>query len=95
MQHHAPLEQSHSLAGRLKRKVQVRFKTANLKGKHSDREDIMSRCYVYLEESSTEGFEDTLGQCGLCAVSEGAGQKQRGLLLNGRVLIVHHTQDVL
>lgn len=50
---------------------------------------------MYLEESSTEGFEDTLGQRGLCAVSEGAGQKQRGLLLNGRVLIVHHTEDVL
>ena len=51
--------------------------------------------YGYLDESSTEGFEDALGQSGLSAVSEGAGQKQRGLLLNGRVLIVHHTQDVL
>lgn len=51
--------------------------------------------YEYLDESSTEGFEDALWQCGLYAVSEGAGQKQRGLLLNGGVLIVHHSQDVL
>lgn len=50
---------------------------------------------VYLDESSTEGFEDALWQRGLCTVSEGAGQEQRGLLLNGRVLIVHHSQDVL
>lgn len=50
---------------------------------------------VYLDESSTEGFEDALGQRCLCAVSEGAGQKQRGLLLNGGILIVHHSQDVL
>lgn len=49
----------------------------------------------YLGESSTEWFEDTLGQRGLCAVSEGAGQKQSGLLLNGGVLIVHHTQNLL
>lgn len=31
---------------------------------------------MYLDESGTEGFEDTFGQRGLCAVSEGAGQKQ-------------------
>lgn len=57
--------------------------------------NMSKREYVYLGESSTEGFEDALGQCGLCAVSEGAGQKQTGLLLNGGVLVVHHSQDVL
>lgn len=55
---------------------------------------ITSRC-VYLDESSTERLQNTLGQGGLCAVSEGPCQKQRGLLLNGWVLVVHHSQDVL
>lgn len=50
---------------------------------------------IYLDESSTERLEDTLGQSGLRAVPEGAGQKQGGLLLNRRVLVVHHSQDVL
>lgn len=50
---------------------------------------------LYLNESSTERFEDALWECGLCTLSEGASQKQRGLLLNRRVLIVHHSQNVL
>lgn len=51
--------------------------------------------FWYLDESSTEGFEEAFRQRGLSAVSEGAGKKQRRLLLNGRVLVVHHSQDVL
>lgn len=50
---------------------------------------------MYLDESGTERLEDTLGQRGLRAVSERAGQKQGSLLLDGRVLVVHHSQDVL
>lgn len=50
---------------------------------------------IYLDESSAEGFKDTLRQCGLCAVSKGAGEEQRGLLLNGGVFIVHYSQDIL
>ena len=50
---------------------------------------------MYLNESSAERFEDALWQCGLCTVSEGTSQKQRSLLLNRRVLIVHHSQNVL
>lgn len=48
-----------------------------------------------LDEGGTERFEDALWQRGLSAMSERSGQKQRRLLLNGRVLIVHHSQDVL
>ena len=50
---------------------------------------------MHLNESRTEGFEDALGQSGLCAVSEGAGQIQSGLLLDGGILVVHHSEDVL
>lgn len=56
---------------------------------------ITKRESVYLDDSRAEGFKDALGQSGLCAVSEGACQKQRGLLLNGGVFVVHHSQDVL
>lgn len=48
-----------------------------------------------LDQSSTQRLEEALGQRGLGAASEGAGQEQGRLLLDGRVLVVHHGQDVL
>lgn len=48
-----------------------------------------------LEQSSTEGFEQALGQGGRGRKTDTPGQEQRGLLLDGRVLVVHHSQHVL
>ena len=48
-----------------------------------------------LKEGRTEGLEYAFGQGGLGAVSEGTGQEEGGLLLDGGILVVHHAQDVL
>lgn len=48
-----------------------------------------------LEQGSTEGFEQALGQGGRGRKTDTPGQEQRGLLLDGGVLVVHHSQHVL
>lgn len=48
-----------------------------------------------LEQGSTEGFEQGLGQGGGAGETDAPGQEQGSLLLYVRVLVVHHSQDVL
>lgn len=50
---------------------------------------------VNLEHSSTEGLDQGLRQGCRGGESDTPGQEQGGLLLYGRVLVVHHSQNIL
>ena len=47
-----------------------------------------------LEQGDAEGLHQGLGQAAGGREADASGQEQRGLLLDGGVLVVHHRQDV-
>lgn len=49
----------------------------------------------YLEKSSTEGFQHAFGKSGRSAVTKTSCNEEGCLLLDGWILVVHHSQYVL